>query len=110
VTPTEFTAAVREMAALGSVTVLDFSADEQRGPYRYACLTVSEADWRDRIVGIADLAERIGAHVTIYNHPGCTPEIRAALTRDLTHDEIAALPNSFRDVPLDDVIGEVAGG
>ena len=104
-TPAEFTAAVREMAALGGVSVRDFGAQTHRGPYRYAWLAESGADWRERIVGLVELAMRIDGYVTIHCHP--EPHISVAISRDLTPDEIAALPDSSRDVPLDDVIGEV---
>jgi hypothetical protein len=55
------------------------------------------------------MAQRVGGYVTIHDNPG-EPRICMSISRDLTPDEIAALPVSFRDVPLDDVIGEVAGG
>jgi hypothetical protein len=107
VTPAEFTAAVREMAALGSVTVRDWPATENKPAYRYASLTASWEDWRERIVGLVELAQRIDGYVTI-DRGAARPWISLAISRDLTPDEIAALPDSSRDVPLDDVIGEVA--
>jgi hypothetical protein len=114
VTPTEFTAAVREMAAIappvrGAMRVVDLKPTDGRAPYRYAMLTISGADWRDRLVGVVEMAQRVGGYVTIHDNPG-EPRICMSISRDLTPDEIAALPVSSRDVPLDDVIGEVAGG
>jgi hypothetical protein len=112
VTPTEFTAAVREMAAIappvrGAMRVVDRKTTDGRAPYRYAMLTMSGADWRERIVGLVELATRIEGYVTVHCYPGTNPEVRVAISRDLTPDEIAALPDSSRDVPLEDVIGEV---
>jgi hypothetical protein len=114
VTPAEFTAAVREMAAIappvrGAMRVVDRKPTDGRAPYRYAMLTMSGADWRERIVGLVELATRIEGYVTVHCYPG-TKVVRVAISRDLTPDEIAALPDSSRDVPLEDVIGEVAGG
>jgi hypothetical protein len=94
------------MAALGSVSVRDWAPTESTPAYRYATLSVSEADWRDRIVGVVELAQFIGGYVTIHANPG-EPQIYMSISRDLTPDEIAALPVSSRDVPLDDVIGDV---
>ena len=113
-TPTEFTAAVREMAAIappvrGAMRVVDRKTTDGRAPYRYVTLTMSGPYWRERIVGLVDLATRIEGYVTVNCHRGTdTPVVvRLAISRDLTPDEIAALPVSSRDVPLDDVIGEV---
>jgi len=110
VTPAEFAAAVREMADMGHMSVSDHPADEHCAAYRYATLMVPGAAWRERIVPLVELATRISGYVTIHCTPGTAPCICLAISRDLTPDEIAALPVSSRDVPLDDVIGEVAGG
>jgi hypothetical protein len=90
--------------------VVDRKTTDGRAPYRYVTLTMSGPYWRERIVGLVELATRIEGYVTVHCYPGTNPEVRVAISRDLTPDEIAALPVSSRDVPLDDVIGEVGGG